>query len=426
MMQANAYCFSLVLGVFQFGDGLGIIAGAEWVRRVGVPRAVFLRLQGAVALYALLSLTALAWAHGWFGLWPDLAVVSHQSPVSRLGTAIGFTLLAAFVVLPPAFLLGLSFPLVHKPVQDDPRLVGARVGWVQLANILGNTAGAVLTGLVLLHFLGTTGTLRLIALMGLAMTLWPLLRPAGAPAPRVAPLTLAGALVLALLALPGQLGFWARLHDAEPSPRVSVGEDRTGLAVLRPASARERVGYGMPADLPDARLLYILGHAQSGLPFVTHHGVLGMVGPLVHPAPGRVLVIGHGSGGTPYGVAANPRPAHIRVIEIIGPVMPLLRAFLAATEDAGDNALRAPLRDMFADPRIVHTVADARHVLLLEDARYDVIEADAVYPWSSHAGLLYSREFFSQVRVWTPNDPRATDDLNSDFFPRDEYSRPGR
>ncbi len=29
--------------------------------------------------------------------------------------------------------------------------------------------------------------------------------------------------------------------------------------------------------------------------------------------------------------------------------------------------------------------------------QYDIIEADAIYPWRSHAGMLYSREFFEQV-----------------------------
>ena len=41
-------------------------------------------------------------------------------------------------------------------------MVGRRVGLVQLCNILGNTAGAVVTGLVLLQWLGTASALRLI------------------------------------------------------------------------------------------------------------------------------------------------------------------------------------------------------------------------------------------------------------------------
>ena len=76
---------------------------------------------------------------------------------------------AVVLVAPPAFLLGMSFPIAQKAVQQDPAVVGRNVGIVQLANILGNTAGAVVTGLVLLHLLGTAGTLRAIGLLGLLM-----------------------------------------------------------------------------------------------------------------------------------------------------------------------------------------------------------------------------------------------------------------
>src|SRR4029077_6434566 len=78
------------------------------------------------------------------------------------------------IVLPPAFLLGMSFPITQRAIQDDPALVGRRVGLVQLCNILGNAAGAVVTGLVLLHWLGTALTLRLIGVVSLVFVLFAL------------------------------------------------------------------------------------------------------------------------------------------------------------------------------------------------------------------------------------------------------------
>jgi hypothetical protein len=47
-----------------------------------------------------------------------------------------------------------------------------------------------------------------------------------------------------------------------------------------------------------------------------------------------------------------------------------------------------------SNPRYTRTVADARHILLTEDDRYDVIEADAIYPFTALAGQLYSTDFF--------------------------------
>ncbi len=58
-------------------------------------------------------------------------------------------LLITLVVAPPSFLIvGMTFPFVQRAVQRDLSSVGARVGWVQLANIAGNAAGSILTGLV--------------------------------------------------------------------------------------------------------------------------------------------------------------------------------------------------------------------------------------------------------------------------------------
>ena len=49
----------------------------------------------------------------------------------------------------------MSFPVVQRAVQRDMASVGFRVGIVQLGNIIGNAAGSLVCGLVLLHLLGT-------------------------------------------------------------------------------------------------------------------------------------------------------------------------------------------------------------------------------------------------------------------------------
>ena len=54
----------------------------------------------------------------------------------------------------------MSFPITQKAIQNDLAVVGHRVGLVQFANIFGNTGGGVVTGLILLHYFGTAGSLR--------------------------------------------------------------------------------------------------------------------------------------------------------------------------------------------------------------------------------------------------------------------------
>ena len=76
--------------------------------------------------------------------------------------------LVSVVVLPASFIMGFSFPVVQKAVQRDIHRLGSRVGLVQLANIVGNSAGSLVAGLLLLDLVGTANTLKLLAAIGLA------------------------------------------------------------------------------------------------------------------------------------------------------------------------------------------------------------------------------------------------------------------
>ena len=372
LMQSNAYAFSLVLAVFLFGDALGIVAGSFLAPRVRDLRRFFLSLQGGMTALALLAVLALYLAHFLLGGFIAFET-GYYDTIPRLLAIMALTVL---MVLPPAFLLGMSFPITQRAVQDDPALVGQRVGTIQLFNILGNAAGALVTGLLFLHWLGLSGTLRLIGLMSLALLL-PLLMAGRRRRPELA---LAAAIAAMVLLLPSNHQLWGRLHGAREPENAIVAEDRTGVAVFR-EEKETRKGWWM----------YLGGHTHSRVPFRPLQGALGALGVLVHPDPRSILIIGHGGGATLYGASANPATERIRVVEIIGPVYDVTRELAERTGDPG-------LSRLLADPRIERHVGDGRHVLFTDESLYDVIEADALYPHSSRAGLLFSVEFFRQVR----------------------------
>ncbi|HYD07904.1 MAG TPA: hypothetical protein VEC60_19370, partial [Reyranella sp.] len=137
--------------------------------------------------------------------------------------------------------------------------------------------------------------------------------------------------------------------------------------------------------------LYIQGHSQSHLPFTTVHTFLGAIGPFTHPDPKRVLVIGSGTGGTPYAAGAHPATERVRVIEIVEPVIATLKRFAAEGGTSGVDR-------MLSGGKYEIVVADGRHALALDGSKYDVIEADAILPKSTLSGLLNSQEFFEEVR----------------------------
>lgn len=386
------YAFPLILAVFLIADAMGIVAGARVLRRFGHPLPFFLRLQGMVALYALGTML-LVWM---LFAEPGLAALFIPPEAGRAVAEprlsfLAWGAIACVVVGPPAFLLGMSFPIAQRAVQEDPAVVGRRVGLVQLANILGNTAGAVVTGLILLHLLGTAGTLRVVGLLGLALLLSIFMlnrrhRVLGPGMQRggVRDLALAAALLALIVLFPANAAFWARLHGTvatEAHGGATVAEDRSGVVVIRPGGGH--------------LWMYIGGHTQSRVPFYPIHGALGAIGPLVHPDPRSVLVVGHAMGSTPYAaaLALGTGPGRfVRSVEIVAPVHEALHAH-AARPDAVPV-----LAAIVSEPRIARVIGDGRHAIFSDPRRWDVIEADALQPRSSHSGLLYSIEFFRQVR----------------------------
>jgi hypothetical protein len=264
-------------------------------------------------------------------------------------------------------------------VQRDLSSVGARVGWVQLANIAGNAAGSILTGLVTFHVLGTAGTLKLLALLSLLLVAFWLWRAGVAKRPVEAALALGCAALF--FAIPGNAAFWTRLHAERTGQVAAWAEDRSGIAYFRDDAPGDN-----RADGP----FFIQGFSQGRIPFLPIHQFLGAVGPLIHPNPREVLVIGVGSGGTPWAAGVRPE-SRVRAIELVGPV-------LTALEEVGRRHPGSPMEQMFRDPRWRMEYGDGRRTLAKEDRRYDIIEADAILPEASHSGLLYSAEFLEQVR----------------------------
>jgi hypothetical protein len=173
------------------------------------------------------------------------------------------------------------------------------------------------------------------------------------------------------------------MHGIAGATLTAWGEDRSGVVLWREQPT-------LPGR--EAGRFFIMGHGQGFVPFLDTHILLGMLGPLVHPKPERVLAIGVGSGGTPWGATVNPATREVRGIELVRPVLDALEGIAEARPNSGVAAL-------LADPRVTLEYGDGRRALTRGEGLYDVIEADAIRPQSSHSGMLYSAEFLAQVKA---------------------------
>jgi predicted membrane-bound spermidine synthase len=380
MLKSNAFTFGRLLAVFLFGVGLGsALANSRGIRDWRPTRAFFL-LQAAVPMLAALSVGVLTAIVGNFRpldpIWAHMGSYEVITGMDRPGLFIGIHLLAVVLILPSTTLMGLSFGFLQRAVQHDLGTLGRRVGWLQTANIVGSMLGALLTGLLLLDWLGSPATLRLLALLG---SVFLALSVRSENSLRFRSIALAGvaASIVVAVAIPPAQTFWSRLHGTN-AVNVTYGEDGSGLAVLKSVNGGRRVN------------VFANGLGQSQLPYGGIHTVLGALPALLHPNPESIAVIGLGSGDTVFAAGGRTATRRLDSIEIIAPELDVLQALNRGSHYPG-------LRQLLEDPRVHHHFTDGR-TFVRRHAPYDIIEADALRPTSAYSGNLYSVEYFTLLR----------------------------
>jgi spermidine synthase len=399
LLVSRTYVFPVVLTGFLLFDAIGAALGAWLLTRIRDPRPVFFAVQGLVALGAVSTTWLLCVSFG-----------SLEPVLGREPGVLAIVALVSVLIGPQAMLIGFYFPLAHKAVQRDRDKVAMRTGLIDFGIVLGNTLGSVLTGLVLFEAIGTTGTLRLLVLVGCVFVAAVAFDRMASGRRRAAAWMLLGALGISAFGLPDQQTFWTVLSRAVPPDRgfAFAVEDETSVAVVlrEPRNARHR------SDLITNGRRW--GHVE---PFFRLHGFLGLIGPLVHPDPREVLIIGLGSAATAYAAGVDPRTERIDVVEI---AMAQRTALARLVDHAGLPAVR----EVLTGSRFHIIPDDGRRFLMTQERRYDIIEADPMRPTASGSGMLFSTEFFELARSrlkprgllvqWTPT-PRVQNGVRQVF-----------
>jgi predicted membrane-bound spermidine synthase len=378
VVKSTAFTFGTVLAFYLAGLAAGSLLGVRLVVRLRDPLRAFLLCQCLLLGYALLvpvllvalpeSTPGLSWFLSYWTERQGFRLGGEWNLATLLRLYVGVPLLSYG---PPTFLMGLSFAVLQRAVHDDPRTSGFKVGVLQAANIAGCVAGSLLCGLVGLRFLGTPGTLRALAVFGVAFALLGVRRYGARSAFGAAALVLTAL----SLAVPGADRLWLRLHGLR-TPPAYFAEDAAGLVALTPE-----------ADAPGTWRMSVNGRSISTLPFGGVHSHLGAVPAAMHPDPRRIAVIGLGSGDTAWAAGLRPGTETIRVYEICAPQLLLLQRLAA-------DAPPARLRRFLRDRRYEFRFEDGRNALERSQERWDVIETDALLPYSAGSGNVYSREFF--------------------------------
>jgi spermidine synthase len=240
------------------------------------------------------------------------------------------------------------------------------------SNILGNVAGSLIAGFVLLDALGTAGTLALLGALLMALGAAAALRATRARRTRVA--AALGTCAALVVIFPSNERLWGFLHGAPPE-RFALVEERSCVNAL--------------VQNGDMQMLHLNAAAQNGYPYDDFHLLIGLYPVLLHPNPQRSLAVGLGIGASPYGMLLDPRMRSVETVEICAGLGDLLA-------ELGERG--APeSRRLLADPRLDLRVGDGRKRLLTAEQPYDVITVDALRPQSGYSGNVYSVEFYRLV-----------------------------
>jgi spermidine synthase len=372
LLGNSTYALSTMLTAFVTGIALG-----AWLARLLVDRdidrlALFGWLQVGIAISAALAMPLL------------FAAVEPQAIRGLLDSAYGDVGLlfatrfavALLVMLPPAMLIGATFPLVGRTLIVDLGDTGERVGKVYAANTLGNVVGALLPGFVLLNWLGIQRGILLMAAINATLGIGFLAARLRAGAYlRWATPAAAMATLLALALIP--LDF--RFPSENETPRHRTLFYRDGPSATTKVTLDPQTG---------AREMAIDGIIIGGNTFTEYKQLLlAHLPKLLLDDFSTELSIGLGSG-----MLVGESLRHARVVKVTSvEIEPSVIAGAAYFSDQNHGVL--------ANPRLRVVVDDIANFLRTNAARYRVISADekTSLDYASN-GFSYSREYYDLLR----------------------------
>ena len=374
MFAATVYAFSIILAVFLIGLAIGTFSGSACLRK-GDARL-------SLGWAQILNVFAMAWtAYMIADAIPYWPIDPTLSPAPRFIFQIDFVR-ALVAMLPPTLLWGASFPLAFAAAKDAGP--GRLVGGVYAANTFGAIFGALGVSLVLIPWIGTQNSQRVLMALSAVGGLVVLL-PASRSASLVKYAVGAAALVVCMFLIgkvdrvPDELIAYGRRMpmNAGKSTILFTGEGRnTSIAVSR-------------WHEDNSLQFHVAGkvEASTNTLDMTLQRMLGHLAAAQIADPRSVLIVGFGAGVTAGSFTTYPGIARIVICELEPLIPPVSTRYFAAQN-----------YNVMHDPRTQIVYDDARHFVLTTPEKFDVITSDPIHPFVKGSATLYSKEYFELVK----------------------------
>lgn len=395
VIGSSTYAFSIVVALFLMGlaGGAYIVAARKMTSNL---RRSILNVEVATAILLFLSITIT-------NMTPGLLInLGSRFEVNSWGGLLGLqVLVAALLILFPAFLMGMVMPLVLVWASNAAeRTAVKRVGRTYAVNTLGAIAGAFTTGFILIPKVSTRFTILFAAtlcliLAGLAYQ--PRRRDVDVDLRRSLAAGATFALILLMFALAPRMnlgdlskGAYDLLVRIRANPQFSEGAtaDRTygpetnKLLMYEEgptATVSVREDWGVKSMAINGRT-----NASDSADMPTQI-ILGQLPVLLAPRTENALIVGYGSG-VSVGAMLQSEIKSLECVELEPEVIEAGSLF--------DHVNNRPLND----PRTRLIIDDARTYLRVNPAQYDAIVSEPSHPWVPGVANLFTQQFFELGR----------------------------
>ncbi|MDH5676989.1 MAG: fused MFS/spermidine synthase [Nitrospinota bacterium] len=364
--KSTVYLFSGLLSIYLLGMALGSHVFSRVLDKVEDPLRLLGLAQMGVGIWAFVSVPIFMKVPG---MAETLAGMFSHMTLSR--DMLVMLALMGITILPPAFLMGISFPLLTKVITESLGSLGRRSGMAYATGTLGGIGGSLLAGFVMLPMMGLQISIFLVGAVALLT---------GYTA-----ITLSRRRPMLAWALPTTLATAIFIVSVVYIAGVDVGLGRVvkeKVALAREGATgsvrviEDRKGGPLTLMVNDYQL------ATSG-DVAVRFGHLPMI---LHPDAKSALVISLGSGITTGAVGGHP-VERIDCVELVPELMDVQRLF------EKDN------HKIAKDERLHVTFWDGRNYARVSKRKYDVVISDLFQPDSAGVGALYSLEHYQNVKA---------------------------
>lgn len=375
----STYAFSLML--FTFLIGLG--SGAEIARRL---------LQRTMSLPVLLGVLEFALAFVILGgvfLWdvmPSYFGNFHLYPSLPSFASKEFArgIVCWMAMFPPALVIGALYPIAMECIgRAHPVNRFRALGMAASLNTVGNIAGVLIGGFVLLPYFGALRSVQILAVLCVAIGFIAMWRAGGTNALR----WVAAVPAVAMLAIqPASFNYdrlasganvyfqaqsWGRIIDHAES----IDGGLTSVSLSDTASPVRTLLTNGKFQGNDS----LGGEMQAQVGFA--------LAPLLHTEKReRALVIGYGTGVSTRTLHA----AEFKELDVVDLSADIIRLANKHFSNINDRVTEQPGVNTY--------ITDGRNFLMLQNRRYDVIGMEITSIWFAGAASLYNRDFYQLVK----------------------------